>query len=81
MSTDKIEPFVYHSDYKIPDRLKELIIEAKKAGKGSPLSVLVVRDTEGNEYEIVLRKDRERAWQRYFKKYISSVCILDVLGK
>jgi hypothetical protein len=64
------EPFVYYSDVRLPEKFRELLAEAKKEGKGN-LSVLIVKDDQGTQYEIIVKKDRENAVQRYLKKFSS----------
>jgi hypothetical protein len=67
MPDNRKEAFRYFSDYNIPAKLKKIMQQAKKEGKGSPISIVVCRDREGNQYEIWLSRDREAAERRFLK--------------
>ena len=71
MKDSSFDAFLYHSDVKLPERLKKLLDEAKKEGKGYAFTVLIVKDKSGNQYELTLRKDQDAALQRYLKKFTS----------
>jgi hypothetical protein len=62
------EPFFYHSDVKLPQKFTELLGEAKKEAKGYSYPILVVRDSFGNQCEVVLRREKETARKRFFSK-------------
>jgi hypothetical protein len=62
------EPFFYYSNARIPQKFTELLKEAKAEGKGFLYSILVLKDNAGNQYEVVLRREKETARKRFFSK-------------
>jgi hypothetical protein len=70
MKDNSYEPFTYYSDVRLPEKFRELLAEAKKEGKGN-LSVLIVKDEQGTQYEITVKKDRENVAQKYLKNLSS----------
>lgn len=71
MKYDSYEPFIYYSDVRLPEKFQELFKEAKKDGKDFSFVVLIVKDNQGTQYEITVKKDREMIMQEYLKKLSS----------
>ena len=69
MAEEREEAFSYYSDFRLPEKLKNLVGEARREGKGHLFSVLIVKDSAGDQYEIILRKDLEQAVHKYIKKH------------
>jgi|GEM_PF-4521883 len=69
--SDRFETFYYFSDVKLPEKITRLIKEARKECQEQRyfFSTLVVKDSDGNQIEIITRKDYERALQRYLSKH------------
>lgn len=68
MKDDQYEPFFYYSDIKLPPKFAKLVKEAKAEGKGFPYSILVIKDGSGNQYQLVLSRDKEVARKKFFSK-------------
>ena len=63
----KFEPFFFHSNIKLPKKLKDVFEEAKKESNRYLFPVLVMRDDSGNQYDLTIHKDKNAL--KYLEKF------------